>query len=261
MDLVSEDKLIHVHRSSIATIHKDSITLKNGAILSSNALVFATGWKQNQSPIFPSYLLPDLGFPYPLAKEDPQSAKHWNAIEKSSEQKVKDLFPVLAHPPEEVEEYDAIRTRAQTVTPFRLFRNIVPPRLSARGQRDLVVLGTLLNTAVPTYAEVSSLWGVAYLENLPFSPSATATLSSLPQMEQDIGLINAWGWVRYRTRAFDYLDGSVEIQNFMDSLVRDLGLKAMRKKEVQRKKGQIFGLRGWAKEWYVHIAPQGYIEC
>jgi hypothetical protein len=73
-------------------------------------------------------------------------------------------------------------------------------------------------------------------------------------MEEDVSLINAWGWVRYRDRRMEYLDGSVEIQDSMDLLVSDLGLKAMRKKEMQRRKGQVFGLRGWAKEWYVQGA-------
>lgn len=261
MDLVAEDKLIHVHRSSIITVQKDHVTLKNGTTLQSDSLVFATGWKQNQSPIFPSHLLPDLGLQYPLTKEDPLSAKHWNAMETSSEQKVKDLFPILANPPKEVQEYDARHICPQTYTPFRLFRNIAPPTLCARGQRDIVVLGTLLNTAVPTYGEVSSLWGVAYLENLPFSSSTTAVLSSLPKMEEDVSLINTWGWVRYRDRSMAYLEGSVEIQDFMDLLVSDLGLEAMRKKETQRRKGQICGLRGWVREWYVHGAIVIWDNC
>jgi dimethylaniline monooxygenase (N-oxide forming) len=249
MSLVAEDKLVHVYRSHITSFTKDTVTLQNGKILPSNGTVFATGWKPNQTSIFPSSLLPDLGFPFILGDESSESKKHWDAMDQNSEKKVRDLFPVLAHPPKEVIEYDTAHSRPQTHTPFRLFRNIASPTLCARNQRDIVVLGTLLNTAVPTYAEVSSLWGVAYLENLPFSASATATLSSLAQMENDVSLLNAWGWVRYRDKSMSYLDGSVEIQDFIDLLVSDLGLPAMRKKEAERKKGQVFGLRGSVKEW------------
>lgn len=251
MDLVAEGKLISVHRSSITTFQGDSVILKNGTKLPSNAVVFATGWKPNQSPMFPSGLLPELGLQYPLTEETPDHAQHWEALEQSSKQKVKEAFPRLAQPPILVQEYDAAHFRSQSNTPCRLFRNIAPPSLCVRGQRDVVVLGTLLNTAVPTYAEISSLWAVAYLENLPFSTSTTRTLSNLEEMEENISLINAWGWVRYRDQSLDYLDGSVEIQDFMDLLVRDLGLEAMRKKEAQRKKGQLFGIRGWFREWYV----------
>jgi len=112
------------------------------------------------------------------------------------------------------------------------------------------VLGTLVNTAVPTYAEISSLWGIAYLENLPFSPSTTSMLSSLPKMEVDVSLINAWGWVRYRDKSMTYLDGSVEIQDFMDVLVRDLGLEWHRKKRAGLKKLHFVGARANAKEWF-----------
>lgn len=249
MSLVAEDKLIHVHRTSIASISKDNIALKNGLTLPSNALVFATGWKPNQSPIFAPSLLPSLGLQYPLTFESPESPKHYEVLDRISEQKIKDLFPMLAHLPKHVQEYDAAHMRKQTHTPLRLFRNIAPPTLTARHQHDIIILGTLLNTAVPTYAEISSLWGVAYLENLPFAPSTTATLSSLEDMEKEVSLLNAWGWVRYRDRSISYLDGSVEIQNFMDQLMTDLGLEAARKKRAQRKRGQLIGLRGMVKEW------------
>jgi hypothetical protein len=180
----------------------------------------------------------------------PESQKHWEAKTQVAEQKLKDLFPMLANPPKHVQEYDAVHTRKQTHTPFRLFRNIVSPTLTTRKQHDIVILGTLLNTAVPTYADISSLWGVVYLENLPFSPYATAELNNLEAMEKEVSLFNAWGWVRYRDRSISYLDGSVEIQDFMDQFVRDLGLESARKKRAQRmRRHQVLGVRGWVKEY------------
>lgn len=41
----------------------------------------------------------------------------------------------------------------------------------------------------------------------------------------------------------------MEIQDFMDLLVSDLGLEPTRKKAARRKKGQVLGIRGALKEW------------
>ena len=251
MDLVAENKVIHVHRTSIASLTANTAILKNGVTLPSHALVFATGWLPNQSPIFAPSQIPTLGLRFPLSAETPSMRSHWEAQARAAEQEIKTRFPMLADIPKHVREYDAAHGYEQTYVPFRLYHGLVPPTLAARNQRDLVILGTLLNTAVPTYAEISSLWSVAYLENLPFSPSTAAELKSLEAMEKEVSFFNAWGWVRFRDRSIVYLDGSVEIQKYLDRLVGDLGLEFLRKKRAQRLKGpQLFGVRGSLKEWF-----------
>ena len=81
------------------------------------------------------------------------------------------------------------------------------------------------------------------MESLPFSDTTTAKLSSLTDMEKDISRLNAWQKLRFRDEGARYLDGSVEIQNFIDELMGDLGLRWDRKRVG---KGR---LRGWVKEW------------
>jgi len=67
-------------------------------------------------------------------------------------------------------------------------------------------------------------------------------------METQISEINAWELRRYRDKARRYPVGGLEIQDFMDVLMRDLGLEAERKRG---KGGRGFlGLRGWAREWF-----------
>lgn len=247
--MIASGTLIHVHRGAITSFSTSTITLSTGATLPSSATVFATGWRTNQPDIFDPSLLPHLGLPYNVSSQSPSDASHWNDLDTASESKIRSLFPLLADPPSHIKAYDAARQRTPTLTPFRLFRGIAPPSLAAKGSRDLVILGTLLNTAVPTYAEISSLWAVAYLESLPFCPATTTLLSSLSLMEKAVSLITAWGWVRYRDRTASYLDGSVEIQDFMDELVRDLGLRAERKRVRGEKGWRVFGARARAREW------------
>lgn len=259
MDMVEEGRLIHVHRASVSSLSKGQLHLSDGQILPCDAAVFATGWKMNQSRIFDPSILSEIGFPQPLNQQDPTATSHWSDLDEISESRVRQLFPMLAHPPHEVKQYDKQRAHPATSTPFRLFRNIVPPRLAACGDRSLIVLGLLINTNVPTYAEVSSLWGIAYLENLPFSPITTDSISNMAVMEKDISLLQAYGNLRYRNPAAHFLDGSDLIQDFTDVLMNDLGLRAERKKKSAA--GSWWGGRvvGWVKEWFAPYRGIDYV--
>ncbi|KAG4427894.1 hypothetical protein IFR05_016625 [Cadophora sp. M221] len=263
LDMVADGSLIHVHRASVSKLSKGHVHLSDGQILSCDATVFATGWKMNQAGMFDPELLPELGFPLPIEKQHPHDARHWNELEEISESHVKKLFPKLAYPPSEVVSYDKKHCRPATTTPFRLFRNIVPPNLAARDDRSLIVLGLLINTNVPTYAEVSSLWGVAYLENLPFCPATTKTLTDVSEMEDDVSLLQAYGNLRYRNPSAHFLDGSDLIQDFTDVLMKDLGLEPERKKRVAARKWWELGILGWVKEWfspYRGIDYRGFVD-
>ncbi|KAG0651626.1 FAD-dependent monooxygenase DEP4 [Hyphodiscus hymeniophilus] len=259
-DLVAEGKLIHVHRASISGFSGKSMTLSDGEVLPCDAAVFATGWKANQTSMFSSPSLSDLGLQYDLLKQTADQAKHWSKLDKKSEEQLRASFPVLANPPPEVVEYDKARWKPATLTPLRLFRYIAPPNLTVKGDRSLIVLGCLINTAIPIYAEVSSLWGVAYLENLPFAPSTAAILRDINEMEESVSLVDGWGVLRFRDNAAPYLDGSAEIQGFTDLLVEDLGLRSDRKRFAAEQKGKkgLFGLRIWFKEWFYPYFGKDY---
>lgn len=264
MDMIAEGKRIHIHRASVSSLSEKSVHLSDGQTLRSDAAVFATGWQTNQPIIFDPTILPELGFPFPLEQQTPDLAKRWNSLDQSSESRVRAMLPMLANPPPEVVEYDKTHARPATTTPFRMFRNIAPPTLSAQGDRSLIALGLLINTNVPTYAEVSALWGVAYLEDLPFAPATKEVISNVTVMEEDISLVNAWLYLRFRDRSAVYPDGSVEIQDFTDLLMKDLGLRADRKRLAVEKDGKWgwFGVKGWAKEWfspYRGLDYQGFV--
>jgi dimethylaniline monooxygenase (N-oxide forming) len=260
MDMVRDGRFIHIHRASVRSFSKGKIHFSDGQIVPCDAAVFATGWQINQPTIFGPSLLPDLGLPFDLKNEDPETAKYWNTLDQASKSKLRPLFPMLANLPPEVVEYDLEHNRPVTTTPFRLFRGMVPPKLAARGDRSLIMLGLLINTNVPIYAEVSSLWGIAYLENLPFSPLTSYMLSDERAMNEDISLLEEWNVLRFRDKAAKYLDGSIEIQSFTDLLMKDMGLRSDRKKWAAERGGKrgIFGLRTWVKEWFTPYRGMDY---
>jgi dimethylaniline monooxygenase (N-oxide forming) len=252
MDMVEEGKLIHIHRASVNSLGSHSVNITNDKILPCDAIVFATGWKLAQTSIFPTLLLQNIGFPTQLEQQSLEDNIHWDELDRKSDASFKSKVPMLADPPPEVVEYDRKHTRSTTTTPFRLFRDIAPPKMSVQNDRSLIVLGTLINTSVPTYAEISSLWGVAYLENLPFSPATAHQFTSLQDMEDDISLMRGYGNVRTRDTAAKFLDGSELIQDFTDVLMKDLGLRPDRKRLASERRGWrgLFGFGSWIKEWF-----------
>jgi dimethylaniline monooxygenase (N-oxide forming) len=260
MNMVKVGKLIHVHRASVSALAQHDAELSDGQILPCDAAVFATGWKMNQTSVFDGSTTQDIGFPLPLEQEPPDQAKQWDVMDRKSNLQIKALFPMLAHPPSEVVEYDEKHSHPATTTPFRLFRSIVPPKLAARGDRSLIVLGTVINTRVPILAEVSSLWGIAYLENLPFSPTTSRLLSDLHGMEENISLLESWSLLRFRDESAVHLDGAEFIQDIIDILMKDLGLRSDRKRLEAERKGiwRLFGWGAWVREWFSSYRGSDY---
>lgn len=241
MDMVDKGELIDIHRASIASFNPNSVVLSNGTTLNCSAVVFATGWERTQSKLFPPSQLPTLGLPFPLSQQTPAYEKHWSTLDATADEKVCSIFPFLRNPPLELFH------REITTTPFRLYRYIVPQALAATGDRSLAFLGCLSNFRNPTFAEISALWATAYLLDLLPRP-VNEVLVDQAAMETQISEINAWELRRYRDKASRYPVGGLEIQDFMDVLMRDLGL------EVERKRGRggrgFWGLRAWAREWF-----------
>ena len=254
MEMVDKGERIDIHRASIASFNSNSVVLNNGTILNCSAVVFASGWERTQTKIFPPSQLSTLGLQFPLSEQSPDYEKHWSALDITADEKVCSIFPFLRHPP------PVFFQRANPTTPFRLYRYIVPPNLAAAGDRSLAFVGCLSNIRNPSFAEISALWAAAYLLDL-MPNSVNEVLADQAAMETQISEVNAWERRRYRDKASRYPVGGLEIQDFMDVLMRDLGL------EPERKRGTgargLLGLRAWAREWfwpYMSADYKGIVE-
>lgn len=254
MEMVDKGDFIDIHRASIATIKHHSVVLNNGTTLDCSAIVFASGWERTQTKLFPPSELLSLGLPFPLSQQPPDYEKFWSALDTAADEKVCSIFPFLKNPPPKLFQ------RQNPTTPFRLYRYIVPPGQAAAGDHSLAFLGCLSNIRNPSFAEVSALWATAYLLDLLPTP-AKEVLRDQAAMETQISEVNAWERRRYRDKASRYPVGGLEIQDFMDILMRDLGL------EPERKRGRgprgLLGLRAWAREWfwpYMSADYKGIVE-
>jgi dimethylaniline monooxygenase (N-oxide forming) len=215
VDELHADNLLKVHRASITSMRGSNIVLSNGEQFESDAAIFATGWN-HKFDFFDPALAIELGIPADLKAEDESTTKYWQSLGEKAEEEVLDLLPVLKNPPPH-------HTRPVPYTPYRLYRYILPSSLAAQDDRSLIFLGLLTNVQTSIYAEVSSLWGISWMEGLRDIPK------SKDEMDYDIARVNAWSERRYLSRGRQRQVASVEIQDVTDALMRDMGLKVYRK--------------------------------
>lgn len=176
---------------------------------------------------------------------------YWKELDSSEESKLLKRYPRLQSPP-------IVRKQAESLSSFRLFRSLVPPKLAVQGDNSLVFLGSYATGKLQTTAEICSLWAVAYLEGL-LPESTNARLANKPEMDRDIALNQV-----YRARRF--LEGYsgvrltlFETAEFHDMYLQDVGVRPDRKamKLPTGLKGW-FGYKGWRAEWFEPYAVEDY---
>jgi dimethylaniline monooxygenase (N-oxide forming) len=218
-------ELITVHRASIKSMSGSNVTLSNGELLASDAVVFATGWEYKSDLFDPSVAI-DLGISAPLEYQDATTTSYWDKLQAKAEEDVLEVLPMLKTPPSHYE-------RPLDHTPTRLYRYILPSSLAAKQDHSLILLGLVTSIQTSISAEVSALWGVAWMEGL------LEKIHSMPnkaEMDYEIAKVNAWSARRYLSRGRQRQVASAEIQDVIDMWVKDLGLRVHRK-------GGLLGIR------------------
>ncbi|RDW77187.1 FAD protein [Coleophoma cylindrospora] len=241
--LINEEKLIHVKRNHIESAQGRSVTLDSGEVLASDAIIYCTGWQTNTTDLFTPELAHELGLPIDPIEEPVSSQKHWQAIDKAAEDTLLDLYPILRRPP------GAVKNMRPKLTPHRQYRSIVPLESALQNDRSLIFLGRTITGRVPINAELTSLWGVAYLENM-LPASTNYALQSRAVMEKDIATVQAFQKLRY-VGYYPFRISIMETPEFMDQLCKDVGVSSQRKaKKVPKGWRGAWGLRGWCLEWF-----------
>lgn len=252
LKLVDEGKLVKVRRTGVKSLGANTVELDDGTTVQADAIIFATGWEMATNEIFSPELTAELGLPVPLGSLSPAERNYWEVLDGRADKEVLDIYPILAHPPKEL----SLRTHPDT--PFRQFRTIVSPRLDAKNDRSIVFLGQLANTQHAFYAEISTLWTVAYLEGL--LPDNNL-IGNKEAMDREIASMNAFMARRYPGRR-NIPWAVIEIRDWMDLLLGELGLRTDRKRlqwERSPERGfGWFGWKAWTKEWFEPYEPQVY---
>ncbi|KAL2428812.1 FAD-dependent monooxygenase DEP4 [Exophiala dermatitidis] len=169
------DGQISIYREDISYLSKHSIILANGTTVRADAIITATGFSAKPTIRFtPSKLHSDLGIPSDFLA--PEQHEFWNALNNKADATIAAKFPQLIAGPtitssgsssaaaRDCRNYNpSIDRDLSNRTPWRLYRGIAPPGLTAQGERTIVFVGMFSNLANTPRCELQCLWAYAYL--------------------------------------------------------------------------------------------------
>jgi dimethylaniline monooxygenase (N-oxide forming) len=201
MDLIDEERVVQVYH------------LSTGEKISWDAILFCTGWNVGCDSLFDPSKGAELGVSAPLGILSKEHSSYWQKLDLATEKHVLDNFPMLQTAPK-------IGTALSSPPiPYRCFRMIALNSLAAKHDRFLIYRGMLGNSQVPSYAEVSALWGVAYLENLLQDGSCDGLLGGEERMDKDVANMTMFIAKRYPDKYHPL--APIEIQSYID--INDTG--------------------------------------
>ena len=229
--LYSGSERLTVYRAKPVRLVEGGMLLDTGELVKADAVVYATGWRPTID-FFDDKEAAQLGIPLDVTQQDVEAEKRWDSLGKTSLAEVKALFPHLAQYPD-----DPTNESVTTTTPFRLYRQILSPKLLAARDRSITFVGYVSNGQTAFCSELLALWAVAWMEDLLMMPTPSQT-----DMEQDVARVNAWRTLRYGARGKRDPEIILEVQTLFDLLMKDLGLRPDRKQKGHRIWG---GLREW----------------
>ncbi|EPS37742.1 hypothetical protein H072_8534 [Dactylellina haptotyla CBS 200.50] len=202
------DGTIEVIRDNIVSTEGDTITLESGEKFSTDAVIFATGWRTN-FPFFSEELAMQLGLPSTACTEE--FNKKWKDLETEADKRVFSTNPYLETAPVPP------RIPPQEASPFRLYHHAVPTNPSF-ADGSIAILGSASVAATTHYVPVISLWTAVYMLGKMELPD-TAEMEKAAAYElrfnqiRHVGITNDFPWI-----SWDYM-------GVMSKLLTEMGMK------------------------------------
>jgi hypothetical protein len=258
---------VKVHIADITHLSPKTVHLSDGTALETDAMICATGWKHLPPLKFlPEGIDKELGIPHTPGEEplftpdmvDRADKEILTRFPRLKQQPVqnKNLKPLL--------DSDGITTKEKInpstpLTPYTLYRFMVPPSARLLAKRDIAFAGVLMNFSVSLMAHAQALWINAYFDGklspsvIPPSLTDAATAEdakkdakTIEEVRYETVLYSRFGKWRYPagygTRFPDFVFDALP---YVDLLVSDLGLPIYRKK-------------GWLAEATEPYGPEDY---
>lgn len=274
--------LITVHRVVPERLHGREMIVKDALgeekTIKADAVIWAIGF-QPGTEVFDKAEASELGIPVPRASTSPPEPLFNTPYDK----RIQSLFPkTLTRRPRLGTSISKPRH-----TRWSLFRQVIPAKSFASGDRTLAFTGIISAGQTPVMCELTSLWAVAWLEDLftsvprPLQTGVVVTSSIPPGNEEnssqradcpgrsepsenpqqqllakaneEIALIHAWMFRRTGIRGMLNPDILLECQSYFDLLCTDLGVAVERKKLKYHKRNnekQKLGLCAKLKAWF-----------
>lgn len=252
---------VKVHIADITGLGPGGVVeLSDDTEIATDALCCVTGWKWT-APIkfLPEGIEAELGVPrYPVAS-DPTD------LVAQVDREILSRWPRLRNPPVQNKSYvpltDQKGITANTdedkkanphsgsqLTPWSLYRFVVPSSPSLLHHRDIAFAGMMMNFNIPLNAHMQALWINAYFlgHGLAF-PNYEDDVER-NKMQYETVLHSRFGKWRYPAgHGSQFPDFVFDAQPYIDLLARDLGL------QVHRKGGAI-------REMLEPYGPQDYMD-
>ncbi len=246
---------VKIHREDISHLSAQTVHLTDGSDLPVDALVASTGFSAKPTVSFePLSIHSDLGVPSTAL--DKAQTSFWTDLDLKADVAVGNRFPRLVSGPFQSPSSSTPKpfhpgmAAEAAYTPWRLYRGVAPPGLTAAGDRSVVFLGMFSNIANTIRLEVQCLWALAYMER------------RLPAVEADVASARVFDetaefqrWVHHRApygHGRFYPDLVFDQMPYWDVLLHDLGLPTRRKANVFRELFEPYtqaDYRGFVQEW------------
>lgn len=230
---------VELHHKDIANLSSGgTVAFDDGSTRHTDAVVAITGWQLDPAIKYkPDGIDASLGIPSRSYRKS--ELEFWSHLDGEADEEILRQFPRLADPPKRKLPF------TQTITPFRMYRGIAPPGLTAEGDRSLAFLKMVHCTSNVVLAETQALWAFAYLNN------------KLDIDEQDVyrqtALSSRFGKHRYPWGFSQWYPEFVyDAVPYADMLLTDLGLQKHRKSSWWKERFEgytIHDYKGLIDEW------------
>ena len=163
-------------------------------------------------------------------------------------QRVRSLFPQLGltSPRPGPTSSRSAQPSYLSKSPFHLYNQLISPRSLSTNDHSIIFVGLISTSQTAITSELQSLWAVAWLEDI-------LPRSALPHLDHDkdtidevtlnrrTNYVRAWMSLRYGYRTALEPMCVLEVQTYLDTLMRDLGLEVYRKRNraKTRRRAQI----------------------
>ncbi|EOO03370.1 putative dimethylaniline monooxygenase protein [Phaeoacremonium minimum UCRPA7] len=223
---------VRIHRQDIDHVSPHAINLADGTELPVDALIAATGFSAKPTISFaPTTSHSDLGLP--TTELSKTQTSFWAEQDVDADLAIGSRFPRLLTGPfmqpgsSTPKPYHPGMAAEITYTPWRLYRGIAPPGLTAVDDRSLVFIGMFSNLANTIRLEIQCLWALAYmngkLPNLSHDIAEGRVFAETALLQRFTQHRAPYGHGRfYPDLVFDQLP-------YWDQLLNDLGLETRRK--------------------------------
>lgn len=257
---------VKVHIADITSLGEGGLVhLSDGSDIRTDAMVCVTGWKWTAPLRFlPEGIAAELGVPHPPSPSDPT-----DLVEKA-DREILARWPRLRSPPVQnrnyvplteqkgiaaaaSEEDQRTNPHVSPLTPWALYRFMVPSSPALLRHRDVAFAGFMMNFNIPTNAHMQALWINAYFQGRGVK---------LPDYEQDVErnrmryetiLYSRFGKWRYPAgHGSQFPDFVFDALPYCDLLASDLGLNVHRKGGVLSEISEPYGPQDYAyvvQEW------------